>query len=477
MLQPTMPAAAAARRPGGRSRSLPRAAVNASLSGRGVGDARGTRSSGCLAPFTTSFGVGRHAPSAAMRPRPRALRRHQRPRSSRARAGLRGTADVVGHDLPPGGRVTATRGRGWRCIVARRCAPCVSESLVPMGYRRAGVRPVPLLDGPSPQTGAIRHGGPRPQRWPSHTSQPARSRRPHPPRIVRRVPTPCAGSPPRSAAAMTSTACSTTSSTRPSPCSASTRPACGCTTRPPTAAQRGRRSAASRRRSSSSSTRCRATPRRSAWTRIREQQVQVLGGDLSAHRCPAAGDLSTGRHPDHLLRPARVPRRAARAARPLPPQRRTTGRPTRLDLARAFADHMATAIANARLVNSTADDGRRACGRSQELRQPAQPDPGRQGIGEAIVAEAVADRPRHDPRLPRRPRDRDVRADRLPGRRSWGSATPMPDAAPGRGRRRPHGLGRGPRRADPARRRARRTRAACWSASRPTARSRCCSSR
>ena len=85
---------------------------------------------------------------------------------------------------------------------------------------------------------------------------------------------------------------------------------------------------------------------------LREQQVKVLSGDLSATAAQAAGDLSTGRGPHHLLRPDRVPRRAARAARPLPPQR------LRLDadeteVARAFADHMATAIGNARLAEST----------------------------------------------------------------------------------------------------------------------------
>ncbi len=60
---------------------------------------------------------------------------------------------------------------------------------------------------------------------------------------------------------------------------------------------------------------------------LREQQVKVLSGDLAATVPRLRDDLPTGRGPHDLLRPDRVPRRAARAARPLPPDRlRVDGR-------------------------------------------------------------------------------------------------------------------------------------------------------
>ena len=54
----------------------------------------------------------------------------------------------------------------------------------------------------------------------------------------------------------------------------------------------------------------------------------------------------------------------ARPARPLPPQRLRAGRPTRRALARAFGDHMATAIGNARLADVATNARRPAARRS-----------------------------------------------------------------------------------------------------------------
>jgi hypothetical protein len=54
--------------------------------------------------------------------------------------------------FPPEGRV-ATPAVAVPLIVARQRRFAASDLLVPMGYRRSGVRPVPLLDGLSPQMG------------------------------------------------------------------------------------------------------------------------------------------------------------------------------------------------------------------------------------------------------------------------------------------------------------------------------------
>ena len=87
-------------------------------------------------------------------------------------------------------------------------------------------------------------------------------------------------------------------------------------------------------------------------------------------------------------------------------------------LARAFGDHMATAIGTAKL----ADSRRGLADRLSSIAELAGRLNGlhdRAAIGEAIVSEAgPAHRPRHDPRLSV-DRDPDVRADRLPGRVPW----------------------------------------------------------
>ena len=86
---------------------------------------------------------------------------------------------------------------------------------------------------------------------------------------------------------------------------------------------------------------------------------------------------------------------------------------------------MATAIGNARLAESTRTMADRLQAIS-ELASRLNRLQDVEGIAQAIVAGTRhAHRARHDPRLPGRPRDRDVRADRLPGRRSWASPTPI----------------------------------------------------
>ena len=140
----------------------------------------------------------------------------------------------------------------------------------------------------------------------------------------------------------------------------------------------------------------------------------------------AADDLPARRGQDHLLRPDRVPRHVRSACSSCTTCADYAWTPDETEVARAFADHMATAIGNARLAESTRTmaDRLRAiselAGRLNRLQDV-------EGIAQAIVAEArLAHRPRHDPRLPGRPRQRDVRADRASRARSWASTNPDP---------------------------------------------------
>ena len=164
--------------------------------------------------------------------------------------------------------------------------------------------------------------------------------------------TPCADLPPRSAAARISTACFATSSTSRSRCSASTRPGCGCTTARP------------RRSSSPPSAACRrdvleiiATLPRDAPTAgmeaMRAHEVRVMRGDLSQTVPAVQAIYRARRHPDDLLCPDRVPRRTARASWSLYHHSDYGWTADETELARAFADHLATAISNARLASST----------------------------------------------------------------------------------------------------------------------------
>ena len=128
------------------------------------------------------------------------------------------------------------------------------------------------------------------------------------------------------------------------------------------------------------------------------------------------GDLSPCRHPDDLLRPDRVPRRATRPAGPLPPQRlRLDGggngaRPGVCRPPRHGHQQRAPGHVDANPRGSPSRD-LRARG---EAEPPAgcardRPDDRRR--------DAPADRLRHDPRLPRRSGHGLVRADRVPGQR------------------------------------------------------------
>ena len=242
------------------------------------------------------------------------------------------------------------------------------------------------------------------------------------------------------------------------------------------AAERWPRSAACRRRSSSSSPRCPRDATTAGMTAIREQRVQVMGGDLGStlpglreiyrragirticfvpivFRDEPLGLLVLYHHSDYAW--------TRRRDGPRPRVRRPHGdRHRQRPAGRVDAD----------------------AGRPPARRSPSWPAastasrtstghrPGHRRRG------ASADRPRHDPRLPRRPRDRDVRADRVPGHVRWARPTRRRHACGSRigegltGWVAEHGQ------TDPARRRRRRTRAAS-SSSRPASRSRCCSSR
>ena len=115
--------------------------------------------------------------------------------------------------------------------------------------------------------------------------------------------------------------------------------------------------------------------------------------------------------------------------------------PDELELCTAFANQMATAFANARLF-ATVREGAARLRAIQELSSRLNRIQDVERIGDAIVAEA--DRliaPRHDPRLPRRPGDRHVRADRVP-RRVLGDRHAQPRRPPAPDRRGADGLGR-----------------------------------
>ena len=90
--------------------------------------------------------------------------------------------------------------------------------------------------------------------------------------------------------------------------------------------------------------------------------------------------------------------------------------PDELELCTTFANQMAIAVANARLFNSVREGAARLRA-IQELSSRLNRIQEIEGIGEAIVGRGgQADRPRHDPRLPRGPRHADLRAHRVPGR-------------------------------------------------------------
>ena len=179
------------------------------------------------------------------------------------------------------------------------------------------------------------------------------------------------------------------------------------------AAPAGRPARAWRARCSTSSRPCRATRRRRAWRPCATREVRVMGGDLEGtlpdvrERYLAAGIRTI----------CYVPIVFGDETLGLLVLYHTTDYNWTADeteLARAFADHMATAISNARLAEFDQDAGRAPAG---DLRagRPPEPPPGRprRRPGDRRRG-ATADRLRHDPGLPRRPRDRDVRADRLP---------------------------------------------------------------
>ena len=110
-----------------------------------------------------------------------------------------------------------------------------------------------------------------------------------------------------------------------------------------------------------------------------------MSGDLP-RPCRAPDDLPASRDPHDLLRPDRVPRRAARPA-VLYHLSDYAWTADETELARAFADHMATAIGNARLAESTRTLAERLraiselAGRLNRLQDV-------EGIAQAIVAEA-----------------------------------------------------------------------------------------
>ena len=280
----------------------------------------------------------------------------------------------------------------------RRALPVPSGGRVPSSMVLASERPAP--NGAVPERRRRTPGG-----------GPRAGDRP-----IRRGPTRSAGSRPRSAAARTSTACSTTSSTRRSRCSASTRPACGCTTDAPTPARARRPARPVAGDPRGRQTRCPRDAHDGGMDALRDAARPGPGAATCGARRPGCATIyRASRGPDDLLRPDRLPRRAARPARALPP-RGYAWTADETDLARAFADHMATAIGNARLADSRRGRWPPACGRSPT--SPAASTGSRTSTASPRRSSPEAKRahrPRHDPRLPRRPRDRHVRADRLPG--------------------------------------------------------------
>ena len=301
--------------------------------------------------------------------------------------------------------------------------------MVPMGYRPQGHRTVPFSCGasrsprwPVPAPGPEQRVVPPPmvladeRRAPSVLRDRIGRRRPPAALTVppRRAPTPCAGSPPRSAAARTWPACSRTSSTRPFALFGVDRaglwmydPAAATPlTSPP--------SVASRRSSSTPSRASRWTPGRAGCTRC------ASGGSASwtvrcdpRRRRSARSTAPSGSRPSATCRSCSAMSRSACWS--------STTTTVRLDRRRdgrwhgRSATSMATAIGSARL----ADSARTLASRLTSISELA----GRlghlqdlDGIAWAIVAEArrLID---HDTiRVYRVDRDAGhVRTDRLPG--------------------------------------------------------------
>ncbi len=171
-----------------------------------------------------------------------------------------------------------------------------------------------------------------------------------------------------------------------------------------------------------------------------------------AHHDPRApGGLPLHRRPERVLRAARVRRRGPRPPRALPPRGlRLDARRTRAGPGLRRPDGHGD---RRRPAGRFAPDPRRSAHvdrRAHRQAQPA-PRPGGDRVGDRRGGQATLG-PRHDPRLSRRSRDRDVRATRVrgdvPRGHEPGAREPArPD------RQGPHGLGRGARSPRPARRR------------------------
>ena len=154
--------------------------------------------------------------------------------------------------------------------------------------------------------------------------------------------------------------------------------------------------------------------RTAAWTPLRTRRVRVLDRAMrqttrtlrEVYRAIGVGSI--------CFVPLVFGDEALGAARPVPP------RAVRLDAGASgpWPARSATRWPRPSAARGSAESRRtspHACV-DRGPRRPAQRHRRPGGIGEAIVAEAKRlDRARHDPRLPRRPRDRLVRADRVRG--------------------------------------------------------------
>ena len=134
-----------------------------------------------------------------------------------------------------------------------------------------------------------------------------------------------------------------------------------------------------------------------------------------AHHDPRApGGLPLHRRPKRVLRAARVRRRAARPARALPPRGlRLDARRTRAGPGLRRPDGHGD---RRRPAGRFAPDPRGSAHVDRGAHRQAQPAarPGGHRVGDRRGSQATL-RPRHDPRLSRRSRDRDVRATRVRG--------------------------------------------------------------
>ena len=234
----------------------------------------------------------------------------------------------------------------------------------------------------------------------------------------------CVASPRSCPAPTPSSPSSRRSSTTRSACSTRTAPACGCGSRSWTIHSSSWRAASS---PTAIEERVRAATKDSnlaGFEALRRETVLVFQDANDSGLTPEMRELYAESASSRCAscRPCSAAIRSRCSSSTT--QRRTTGRPDETALARSFGDTIATAIGNARLMASVEDLAARLRA-IQDLSARLSSDPGRAGHRRDDRRRgALAHRLRHGPRVSRRPRHRLVRADRLPGRRSWAGSIP-----------------------------------------------------